>query len=210
MKFAALALSLLALLPCAAFATEDLSFSHIELGYLDTEEPRSGFEPKGWRLAGAIEITPELHAFGSYAKHDLGDRSYDSPYSGRTRINLGSIDHWRLGLDYRHALGERAELLARVAYERMDHEILQLGENLDGYSIEVGVRGRLGERLEGHAGIGRQRFESFSFWDAEPHTRNYLSVGLLWKLTPRWGLAGEAKYDDEDVREYFIGPRLSF
>lgn len=208
MKSAAFALSLFALLPCGAFAADDRSYSNVELGYINTEEPHNGFEPKGWKLSGSIEITPELHAFGSYAKQDLG--TFDSPLTGRTGFDPGNTDNWRLGLGYRHALGERADLVARVAYERLDHDILNFGESLDGYSIEVGVRGTLSEHLESHASIGRQRFEPLSFWDAEPHTRNYLRVGLFWKFNQRWGLAGEAKFDDEHVREYFIGPRLSF
>lgn len=208
MNKAMLVLSLLISAPCAAVASESLSYSYAELGYVDTQVSRGGRDYDGWKVAGSVEITPKLHAFGGYAKQDFGYITLSFPMLPTSRFDLGDVQQARLGLGYRHALGARADLVASVAYEHLDYRMNYYGESFDGYSVEAGVRGTLTGRLQGHALAGYQGFEKF--WGRDPHSRTYTRLGLQWKFSDHWSVAGDAKFDDEGTQEYFIGPRLSF
>jgi len=89
--------------------------------------------------------------------------------------------------------------VTRVAYEKAE---VQGGGNVDGYSVEAGVRGALMPNLEGYALAGYEDGDEF---DGDFYGR----VGAQVKFNPTWGISGDVKFSDGDT-QFFVGPRITF
>lgn len=185
MKRSLLALTLLAALPFAATAAEGVSYSYVEGGYTQTDLADTGTDADGFSIGGSGAIAPNFHLFGNYSKQEIDDTPFD-------------FDQWRLGVGYNQEIAPKVDLLTRVAYEKFEADNV----DIDGYSVEAGVRGGFTPNFEGYALAGYEKAEDF---DGDFYGR----VGAQVKFNPTWGLNGEVKFADGD-RQYFIGPRITF
>lgn len=185
MKRSLLALTLLAALPLAASAADDLSYNYVEAGYVATDID-GGADRDGWGINGSGAIAENFHIFGGYSAQETDNESVD-------------VDQWRVGLGYNYALASNTDLLARIAYDNYDIE--RLGD-YDGYSVEVGVRSALMPNFEGYALAGYEDGDEF---DGDFYGR----LGAQVKFNQNWGLSGDVKFADNDT-QWFVGPRLSF
>lgn len=184
MKKSLLALSLLAALPFAASAAEGVSYNYVDAGYVATNL-KDLPDADGWGLGGSAAIAPNFHLFGNYATQEVDGTDFD-------------IDTWRLGVGYNHEISKNADLVTRVAYERAESDVV----DLDGYSVEVGVRGSLAPKFEGYAMAG---YEDGSDYDGDFYGR----LGAQVKFSPNWGLTGDVKFAENDT-QWFVGPRFTF
>ena len=191
MKRSLLALTLMAALPFAASAAEGVSYNYVEGGYIATDTDFG--DADGFAINGSGAIAPNFHVFGGYS----GQTTDDFTDLG-IRFPGVDVDQYRIGLGYNHEIAPRVDLLTRVAYERAEVE----SENLDGYSVEAGVRGAMTPMLEGYALAG---YEDGSDYDGDFYGR----VGAQVKFNQTWGLTGDVKIADGDT-QYFIGPRITF
>jgi len=191
MKRSLLALTLLAALPFAASAADGVSYNYIEGGYVGTNTDNiGGFndtpDADGWSVGGAGAIAPNFHLFGNYSSQEFDH-------------NFGDMDRWRLGVGYNHEINSSVDLLTRVAYEKVDFDSI----DLDGWSVEAGVRAGLTPNLEAYALAGYEDYDQGV--DGEFYGR----VGAQVKFNQMWGINGEVKFVD-GYTEYFVGPRISF
>ena len=184
MKTSLIALALAAALPFTASAAEGLSYNYAEADYVKTDA--DGGKADGWGVKGSYAFHPNFHAFGEYNQQ-------------KTDIGNFKVDQWRVGVGYNHTISPKADLFARVAYEKFD---AGSAFDADGYSTEVGVRGALAENFEGYALAGYEDFQQF---DGE----FYGKLGAQVKFNPTWGLAGDVKFADGDT-QWFVGPRLTW
>lgn len=177
MKRLVLAMALMAAPPVAQ-ATE-LSYSYFEAGYFFINP--DGFSGEsGWGLRGSAAVSESFHLLFGYDQVSLG--------RGR------DLDLWRFGLGYNHALSDRTDLVARVAFESIDGD--------SGWNAEVGVRGAFSPHFDGFAGIGYSEFSRGS-------GDGYLVLQGHARFNPKWGIAAEAKVFDGG-HTIFVGPRASF
>jgi Ax21 family sulfation-dependent quorum factor len=182
------ALALLAALAAAPIAANagDLSYSYLEAGYLRADPDDFGAED-GFGLHGSGAITDNLHAFAGY---------------DRISIDLGGDDfnlsNTRIGLGWNQAVSDNVDLVARVAWERVDADEVDDG---NGYSVEVGVRGAITPNFEGSAAV--------RYTDIEDSDDTQLVLGAQYKFSPTWGLVAEAGIGS-DGNTVFVGPRVSF
>ena len=102
-------------------------------------------------------------------------------------------------MGYNHQISPRADLLTRVAYEKVDFGSLG---NADGWSVEAGARGALTNRLEGYALAG---YEDGDQVDGDFYGR----LGATVKFNQNWGLNGDVKFSDGDTA-WFVGPRFTW
>jgi Ax21 family sulfation-dependent quorum factor len=195
MKFRLLAVLLASAVTVPAVAGE-LSYTYLEGGYARTNL-RGFSDPDGWRVGGSVALGDRFHLFGGYSQQDLKARLLLTPESDPIRIDL-DVDHWDIGFGYNHALNERTDLVVRLAYEKLDIELF----DTEAASLEVGVRGLLGDRLEGWAMAG--------YADAK-HTGGdaYARLGGQFRFNRSWGLVADARISGGDS-QLFFGPRLSF
>ena len=191
MKRSLLALTLLAALPFAASAAEGVSYSYVEGGYTATDTDFG--DADGFSVNGSGAIAPNFHVFGGYTRQTTDDFT-----DLGIRFPGVDVDQYRVGVGYNHEISPRMDLLTRVAYERTEVG----SEDLDGYSVEAGVRGALSPMIEGYALAG---YEDGSDFDGDFYGR----VGGQVKFNPTWGLSGDVKFADGDT-QYFIGPRITF
>jgi len=191
MKRSLLALTLLAALPFAASAADNVSYNYIEGGYIGTNTDSFGSfrdapDSDGWSVGGSGAIAPNFHVFGNYSSQEFDH-------------NFGDVDRWRLGVGYNHEINSSVDLLTRVAYEKAEFDNI----DFDGWSVEAGVRAGLTPNLEAYALAGYEDYDQGV--DGEFYGR----VGAQVKFNQMWGLNGEVKFVD-GYTEYFVGPRVSF
>lgn len=179
------ALAALALASGNAVAADGISYNYVQGGYVATDI--DGGDADGWGLAGSAALTDNFHLFADFSQQDIEDSSTD-------------FDQWRLGVGYNRPVSQRVDLLARVAYEKLDAG--SGFDNLDGYSVETGVRGAMTPMLEGYALAG---YEDGNDYDGDFYGR----VGATVKFNQTWGVDANVKLADGDT-QWFVGPRLSW
>jgi Ax21 family sulfation-dependent quorum factor len=197
MKHLVLAGLLAAVAAVPAAQANELSYSYLEGGYLRTE-PRHGLgDAEGWRFGGSAALGSRFHLFGSHSRQDV-DLPRITP--GQPQLIWGNVDvdQTTLGFGYHHPISDRADLVAQLAYEKIE----MLGLKDEGGSLEVGLRGLLGERVEGWAMLGHvdARYRG---------SDTYARLGGQYKFSRSWGLVAEGKFHGGD-NQFFFGPRLSF
>jgi Ax21 family sulfation-dependent quorum factor len=205
MKRSLVALALVAAMPFAASAADGLDYNHVELGYTATnlDNGNNDIDADGVALNASVAITPNFHLFGSVSAQESDD--FDI---GNARVDT-DVDHWRAGLGYNMGISDRTDLVARLAYEKVELDDVTVGDvrydlrdGDDGYSAEVGVRSMLTSSFEGFAFAGYQDFGG----GADDF---YGRVGAQYRFNPNWGLSGSVKFSDGDS-EWFVGPRFSW
>lgn len=184
MKRSLIALALLASLPFAASAAEGVSYNYVEGGYAATDTDAG--DADGFGLSGSVAVHQNVHLFGAYSNQELDGTNFD-------------FDQWRVGVGYNHQIAPKADLVARVAYEKFD---AGSGLDFDGYSTEVGVRGALAPGFEGWAMAG---YEDYEQADSEFYGR----LGAQVKFAQNWGVSGDVKFVDGDT-QWFVGPRFTW
>ena len=191
MKKSLLALSLIAAIPFAASAADAVSYNYVEAGYMATN---AGVNADGWAIRGSGAVAPNFHVFGDVASQKTDDFTFAA-----VRYPGVRIDQMRLGVGYNHEISPTADLVTRVAYERSED---QFDNSLNGYSVEVGVRGAMAPNFEGYAMAG---YEDGSDYKGDFYGR----LGAQVKFNPTWGVSGDVKFVDGDT-QWFIGPRMTF
>ena len=194
-----LALSLLAAVPFVASAADGLNYNYVEGGYVATN---GDVDADGWGVNASAALTPNWSLFGSYS----GQKT-DPFFVGTTRVDSVDADQWRLGVGYNYGIGANTDLVARAAYDKYKTDAniggsSYNGNDVDGYSAEVGVRSALTSNFEGYALAGYEDSQDFS-------GDFYGRVGAQVKFNPNWGLSGDVKFASGDT-QVFIGPRFSW
>jgi len=117
-----------------AFAENGFSYTYLEANYVNTEIDEDVFgtevDGDGFGLQGAVAFTPIVHAYAEYTNQDF-DFDVD-------------VDTLELGLGINWALSDKADLIGRIGYANADADTV----DEDGFALQAGFRGRLGERFE--------------------------------------------------------------
>ncbi len=185
-----LALALAAALPFAASAAEGVSYNYVQGGYVATNG--DGADADGFGVDGSVAVHPNFHLFGGFANQEIDGTNID-------------FDTWRAGVGYNLQVSPKADLLARVAYEKFDAGRDLFGNRLDadGYSAEVGVRGALTPNFDGYALAGYEDYDNG--FDGDFYGR----LGANVKFNQSWGLNADVKFAGDDT-QWFVGPRLTW
>lgn len=192
---AVLAASLFAALPLAVSAQEaaGLNYNYVEGGYVSTNTDAG--DADGFGTNASVALAPNFHLFGGYSTQDIDDSD----------IN---VDQFRIGAGYNVGIAANTDLVARAAYEKYKTDDFTIGgvrfagEDLDGYSAEVGVRSALAPNFEGYAMAGYEDGDEF---DGDVYGR----LGAQVKFNRNWGVSGDVKFADGDT-QWFVGPRFSW
>ena len=185
MKRSLLALALLASVPFAASAADGISYNYVQGGY--TAINGSGPDADGWGLGGSVAVHPNVHLFANSSNQNIKHTGID-------------FDRWRVGVGYNTSVSQRTDFVANAAYERLD---AGGGVNVDGYSVEGGVRSALAPHLEGYAMVGYQDGHHYS-GDA------YGRLGANVKFNQNWGVNADVRFVNGGGNEWFVGPRFTF
>jgi opacity protein-like surface antigen len=121
-----------ALLPGAAFA--DMSYSNVELKYVDVELDDFSADGDGFEIAGSYGVSDKVFLLGRWQ-----DQSFDFGIDG-TEFEFGAGLH--------HALSDDVDFVGTLSY--LDNEIdTAFGDfSDDGLGLGAGVRAQLGDSFQ--------------------------------------------------------------
>lgn len=191
MKTSLLALGLLAALPFAASAAENISYNYAEADYVNTDS--NGGDADGWGVKGSWAFHPNFHVFGDYSKQTVDHTDID-------------VQQWRIGAGYNLEIAPSTDLLARVAYNKFDPDAPNL--DFDGYSAEVGLRNSFGQHFEVYALAGYEDYTKHR--GINPDGEFYGRLGAQAKLNQNWGINADIKMGKDGAKEWSVGPRFSW
>ncbi len=186
MKRSLCAVVLATAVPFAAPAADGVSYTYVEAGYAATNFDGGVPDADGVAARASVAFHPNFHVFGDYSRQEFDNTGIDA-------------DQWRVGLGYNHGISPRADLLTRVAYEKVDFGSLG---SAAGWSVEAGARGVLANNFEGYALAG---YEDGDQVDGDFYGR----LGATVKFNRNWGLNGDVKFSDGDTA-WFVGPRFTW
>ena len=183
MKRHILAFALVAAMPFAASAADGIKYNYVQGGYVATNTDAG--DADGWGVRGSVAVHPNFHLFADYANQKIDNTSVD-------------FDQWRVGGGYNRGISDRTDFVGTVAYEKFDAGVV----DLDGYSVEAGVRSALMPNLEGYAMAG---YEDGDNYDGDFYGR----LGATAKFNANWGVSADVKLADGDT-QWFVGPRFTW
>jgi hypothetical protein len=179
-----------ALLPFMAQAA-DLSYSYVDLAYINTDVDHFDESVDGFALRGSLELTDQVFLFAGYTDQStsiFGD-------------NL-DLQTFRLGAGYAWPIAPSLDVYGKVGYARAEAKYPGPDFSDDGYSLGVGLRGRAAAQLELEGSI-----DYTDLSDAGDDTA--LNLAARWFFTPQFAAGVEGEFSN-DADTYGIGLRWNF
>ena len=179
-----------------ALAAETLSYTYVELGYIDTEIDDLGVSGDGLGIRGSYRLANGIHVFASYA--DLG-------YDGNV-----DVSELRLGGGYAWPMSPKLDLVGKLAYVSVDVgssiTVAGLGRvgfsaEETGYSLRAMLRGKLNDQFEVSGGLDHV--------DVGNDNDTAFEVGGRYLLTPAFNVGLDLRFSD-DGTSYMVGGRYQF
>ena len=189
MKFARVMLGslMLAVAPLAAMA-EDMSYSYVDLAYVDQDFEGLGPSADGFGLGGSIGFAENWLAFAEYSS---------------TSVQGVDIELTAVGLGGHYGLSEQLDLVGRVGYFEVSVDAGGgLNADDDGYLLDLGLRGQVTEGVELEGGA---RYTDLS--DGGNDTA--LFVGGRFHFNKTWAVGAEYQSGD-DISTILAYVRASF
>jgi len=189
MKFARVMLGslMLAVAPLAAMA-EDMSYSYVDLAYVDQDFEGLGPSADGFGLRGSIGFAENWLAFAEYSS---------------TSVQGVDIELTAVGLGGHYGLSEQLDLVGRVGYFEVSVDAGGgLNADDDGYLLDLGLRGQVTEGVELEGGA---RYTDLS--DGGNDTA--LFVGGRFHFNKTWAVGAEYQSGD-DISTILAYVRASF
>lgn len=200
MKKSLLAIALIAALPVAAQAADGLDYNYAQANYVKANGDNNA-KAEGWGLDGSIAVAPNWHLFAGTQQLDVKNARVD-------------LQEWKIGAGYNRALTRNTDFVGRVAYQKLKSDDFYAGPlkladglDLDGYSVEAGVRSVLAPRFEGYAAAGYEKYGKQNGFTGNEGA--YGRLGAQVKFNANWGIAGDVKFADGDT-VWSVGPRISW
>jgi hypothetical protein len=177
---------LLAAAPLAVLA-EDMNYSFVDLAYVETEVDGVGPTLDGIALRGSVSFATNWFAFGEYADQSVSGVDV-------TSITVGAGGHYRLA--------DSLDLVGRLGWTQVDLDTGPFDVDDDGYLVDLGLRGRVGDAVELEGGA---RYTDFS--DGGDATS--LFFGGRFHFNETWALGAEYQ-DGDDSSSILAYVRASF
>jgi hypothetical protein len=130
----------IAALPLAASA-EQMSYTYVDLGYINTELDDGAFDVDGdgFALRGLLQVHENFFVF---AEHE--NIGYDFDVDGTS---------WHVGGGGRWPLSESLDVVGRLGFVKAEVEVGQFDADDDGFALGARLRGAVAPRFELEGGI---------------------------------------------------------
>ncbi|MEO6079509.1 MAG: hypothetical protein ABIQ86_07010 [Steroidobacteraceae bacterium] len=175
----------------SAVAAEGFSYNNLEVSYVLTEVDALNLEGDGFAIGGSVAFNDHVFGFSS-----INDIDYDSG-SG---ISISVIS---LGVGFNWAVAQNLDLVSGLSYEHLKLKISGVGSaSDDGVGVNVGLRGRLGDRVELTSGV---KYSDFGH-DVNDFT---WSIGGRYYFTRNFA-AGIDLSDNDDGTSWNFALRYDF
>lgn len=176
----------LAATPLAAMA-DDMSYSFVDAGYVSTD----------------IDNAPTADGFGVRGSAGFGENWFvTANYTGQS-VQGVDLTTYGVGFGGHYGLTEALDLVGSIGYIKAEVDAGGgLNADDDGYSVNLGLRGRVGDAVELEGGVN---YVDFS--DGGDDTGLY--VGGRFHFNETWALGAEYQSGD-DVSTILAYVRASF
>jgi hypothetical protein len=179
-----------ALLPVMAQA-DGLSYSYLEGAYIDTDVDNFDKNVDGFALRGSYELTDRVFAFGGYTNQSTSIFG--------SKLDLQTL---RLGVGYAYPLAPTADLYGKIGYAHADANLPGPDLSDDGYTLGVGLRGRLAEKFELEGGVNYTDLN-----DSGDDTT--VGIAARYFFTPQFAAGLEGEFGN-DAKTYGVNVRWNF
>jgi hypothetical protein len=176
---------MLALAPLAALA-EGMSYSYIDLAYVETDIDGVSQAADGFAARGAAGFAENYFAFGEYSTQSV---------SG---VDLETIG---VGIGGHYGLSENLDLVGKLGWFQVDLSGGGASVDDDGYLLDAGVRGRVADSVEFDAGA--------RYTDLGNGNNTAFYVGGRYYFDEMWAVGAEYQSSD-DSSSWLLGVRISF
>jgi hypothetical protein len=179
-----------ALLPVIVHA-DGLSYSYLEGAYVNSDYDHFDKDVDGAALRASFEITDQVFVYGSFSDQSTSIFSSD--------VDLTS---YRIGAGYAWPIAKNVDVYGKGGYARTEADLP--GPNLsdDGYTLGVGMRGRVLEQLELEGAVNYTDLN-----DSGDDTS--LGLAARYFFTPRFAVGLESEFGD-NVDTYGVNVRWNF
>lgn len=210
----------LATLTTSAIAAEDLSYSFLEIDYINLNIDEVGDSGSvlddldnggGWGARGSFAIAPNWFVFGQYSVTDADADFIDDEnlfFSANTDINR--LD---FGAGFHNPVNTKTDVVLRVAYTDIDTDGFNFGgsddsslndldeDSSDGFFIDASLRSQLMDSVEGSFGV--------RYTDLQDIDNISIIGNLMYEFSPAVGLNLGLEAGD-NISHFLIGLRYSF
>ena len=184
---------MLAAAPLAAQA-EDMSYSYVDLAYVETDFDGIGPSADGFGLRGSVGFAENWLAFAEYSA-----QSVSNVIPG---VDL-DVDTIAVGFGGHYGIAENLDLVGHLGYVEVDFSASGgLDADDDGFLFDLGLRGRVGDAVELEGGA---RYTDLS--DAGDDTSVF--VGGRFHFNQTWALGAEYQ-SGSDTSSILAYVRASF
>ena len=162
-------------------SASDLSYSYVELDYINVDGDADGLGLRGSLGFG----DSNFYGLAGYSTVEIDNTSID-------------VDAYEIGVGYYHPASDKADMIAELAYQNV--EVLNF--NADGYRVSGGFRGQLADNFEG--------LVKLNYVDGSDFNGDFTgTLGAQFKFNATWGITGEVEFADGG-QSYLVGARASF
>ena len=166
---------MLAVAPLAAMA-DGMSYSYVDAGYAQTDIDGVGPSADGFGLRGSVGFAQNWFAFADYSSQSVQG------------IDLESIG---VGLGGHYGLTDALDLVGRVGYFEVNLDAPGgISADDDGYSLDLGLRGRVTEGVELEGGVNYTDL-------SEGGDDTALFVGGRFHFNKTWAVGAEYASGDD-------------
>lgn len=164
---------LLAASPLAALA-DGMSYSYVDLAYVETDIDNAP-TADGFALRGSVGFAENWFAFGEYS---------DQSVSGV------DLTQYAAGIGGHYALADNLDLFGRLGWAKFEIDAGFVDFDDDGYLVDLGLRGRVGDAVELEGGARHT-----DFGDSGDDTALFLGGRFHFNAT--WALGAEFQSSDD-------------
>ncbi len=178
---------MLAALPLASHA-EDMSYSFVDLGYVETEIDGVGPSLDGFSLRGSVGFAEHYFAFAEYSSQSVSGIDLDV-----TAVGLGG----------HYGLSDNLDLVGRAGWFKADVSGGGTSFDDDGYLLSAGLRGKIGENVELEGNV------IYTDLGGSNGDDTAVAVGGRYFFTKNFAVGAEYQHGD-DSSSVLVGVRFSF
>ncbi len=178
---------LLVAAPLAALA-DDMSYSYVDLAYVETDVDGLGESLDGFGARGSVGFAENFFAFGEFVTQSVQG------------VDLDTI---AVGLGGHYGLAENLDLVGKLGWFQVDISGGGASFDDDGYLADLGLRGRVADSVELEGGA---RYTDLGGANGDD---TVFYVGGRYHFNEMWAVGAEYQSGD-DSSSWLVGVRISF
>lgn len=177
--FAALCASLMFVTP--AVGAEEISYNHLDVGYVRVDVDDFSEDADGFLLGGSFELGENAFLFGGYRdlSADVGGFDID-------------ISDYEFGVGYAWPVGRASSLYGKLSYVSAEADSFGISVDDDGYGLGIGLRTRATDNVELEGYVDYVDLDDLG-------DETSFGAAARFFVTPQFALGAEVVFGDDST-----------